>query len=251
MSWLTYLGDYFIFIGQSVAWVFRRPFRWRLIFDEMEFIGNQSLFIVALTAIFTGAVFAYQSWMALKIVGTDSLVGMTVAIALARELAPVMAALVVTGRAGAAIAAKIGIMRVTEQIDALEVMAISPQQYLVGPKVIAAFFAMPLLTAIFCLIGNLGAYGIAMTVCGIDPGIYVAKLKFFLEPWDLYHGLIKSAVFGVVLSSVGCYKGYRAKNGAEGVGTATNEAVVFAMVSILVLDYFLSVIIPSGYRTQG
>jgi len=251
MTWLTHLGDFLVFVFESCRWVFRRPFRWRLIVDEMEFIGNQSLFIVALTSLFTGAVFAYQSWMALKIVGTDSLVGMTVAISLARELGPVMTGLVVTGRAGAAIAAKIGIMRVTEQIDALEVMAISPQQYLVGPKIVAAVLALPLLTAIFCLIGNLGAYAVATVVCGIDPGIYVAKLKFFLEPWDLYHGMIKGAVFGGILASVGSYRGYRAKNGAEGVGSATNEAVVYAMVAIFVVDYFLSVIVPSGYRSQG
>jgi phospholipid/cholesterol/gamma-HCH transport system permease protein len=251
MSWVAGLGRFFLFVAESIAWVFRRPFRWRLVVDEMEFIGNQSLFIVGLTSLFTGAVLAYQSWLALKIVGTDSLVGMTTAISLARELGPVMTGLVVTGRAGAAIAAKIGIMRVTEQIDALEVMAISPQQYLVGPKIVAAVLALPLLTAVFCLMGNFGAYVVSIWVAGIDPGIYIAKLKFYLEPWDLYHGLIKSAVFGFILSTVGAYQGYSAKNGAEGVGKATNQAVVFAMVAIFVVDYFLSVIVPSGYRSQA
>ncbi len=248
---LAGLGRITIFGTSSVAWMFKRPSRVNLVVDEMEFVGNQSLFIVCLTAGFTGAVFAYQSYLALKLVGTESLVGTSVAIALARELGPVMTGLVVTGRAGAAMAAKLGIMRVTEQIDALEVMAVSPKQYLVGPKIVASIFSLPLLTAIFGLLGNLGAYLVAVYVCGIDAGIYVAKLKYYLYPWDVYHGLIKAAVFGGVLSLIGCYKGYTARNGAEGVGRATNEAVVYSMVTILILDYFLSVLLPSGYRTQG
>ena len=251
MMWIESLGHFVLFGTTSLAWLVKKPFRWRLIFDEMEFIGNQSLFIVFLTSMFTGAVFAYQSWLALKIVGTESITGASVAIALTRELGPVMTGLVVTGRAGAAMAAKLGIMRVTEQIDALEVMAVSPKQYLVGPKLLASLLSLPLLTAIFCLLGNIGAYVIAVYVCDIDPGIYVAKLKFFLDPWDLYHGLFKAGAFGLVLAAISCYKGYEAKNGAEGVGRATNEAVVYSMVAILVMDYFLSVVIPSGYRSQG
>ena len=244
------LGKFGVFVWESILWMFRRPFRWRLLVDEMEFIGNESLFIVTLTSTFTGAVFAYQSWMALKLVGTQSLVGSTVCIALIRELGPVMTGLVVSGRAGAAMAAKLGIMRVTEQIDALEVMAIPPQQYLVAPKIIAGTFGLPLLIAFFGLLGNLGSYFVSVVLCGIDSGIFVQKLKFYTAPWDFYHGIIKGAVFGFLLSAISCYKGYNAKNGAEGVGRATNEAVVYSMITILVLDYFLSILIPTGIRTQ-
>jgi phospholipid/cholesterol/gamma-HCH transport system permease protein len=161
-----------------------------------------------------------------------------------------MTALVVTGRAGAAMAAQIGNMRVTEQIDALEVMAISPLQYLIGPKLIAALISVPLLTAIFGMIGNLGGYVVAVYVCGVDPGIYVAKLKYYMDPWDFYHGLMKAGFFGFLLAAIGSHQGFHARDGAQGVGRATNNAVVYAFMTILVLDYFLSVLLPTGARTR-
>jgi len=247
---LTAMGRFGVFILDTFAWTFRKPFRLRQLVDELEFIGNQSLFIVTLTATFTGAVFAYQSWVAFSLVGTDSLVGPTVGLSVVRSLAPVMTALVVAGRAGAAMAAKIGIMRVTEQIDALEVTAISPLQYLVWPRIVAATIAVPMLVALFGLIGNLGGYLVATVVCGVDPGIYVQKFKFYMDPWDFYHGLFKGIFFGFMLAAIGCYKGYNATNGVEGVGKATNDAVVYAIVTILVADYFLTVLIPTGIRTQ-
>jgi phospholipid/cholesterol/gamma-HCH transport system permease protein len=249
-DWLEGLGRFAIFVGTSIAWAFKRPWRLKRFIEELEFVGNESLFIVGLSAFFTGAVFAYQSWIAFKLVGTTSLVGSSVAIALVRELAPVMTGMVVTGRAGAAMAAQIGLMRVTEQIDALEVMAVDPKQYLVAPRILAGMLALPLLAALFGLVGNLGGYIVGVYVCDIDAGIYVQKLKQYLEPWDFYHGLIKACVFGFMLSSIGCYMGYKASRGAEGVGKATNAAVVFAIVTILVSDYFLSVIIPTGDRSQ-
>lgn len=242
------VGRYGIFVAESLRWFFRRPFRWRLLLDEIEFVGNQSLSIVGLTAAFTGAVFAYQSYLAFSLVGTQSLVGASVGIALLRELSPVMTGLVVAGRAGGAMAAKLGIMRVTEQIDALEVMGISPKQYLVAPRIIGAMIAVPALVTIFSLIGCLGGYAVGVFLCRIDPGIYIEKMKFYMVPWDFIHGIMKSVFFGFILSSIGCYKGYRASHGAEGVGKATNEAVVYATVLILVLDYFLSILLPSGAR---
>jgi phospholipid/cholesterol/gamma-HCH transport system permease protein len=244
------LGRFSLFVWNSLLWLFRRPLRWRLITDEMLFIGNESLFIVSLAAFFTGAVFAYQSWLAFVIVGTDSMVGATVSLALVRELAPVMAGLVVTGRAGAAMAAQLGNMRVTEQIDALEVMGVSPLQYLISPKLVAGLISLPLLTAIFAMVGNLGGYVVGVWVCGVDPGIYVSKLKYYMDPWDFYHGLIKAAFFGFLLTAISCYQGYRAKNGAQGVGKATNDAVVSGFIMILVLDYFLSILVPTGVRVQ-
>jgi len=244
------LGKFTLFVSDSLMWLTKKPYRFRLILDEMHFIGNESLFIVSLTALFTGAVFAYQSWLAFVMVGTESLVGVSVSLALVRELAPVMTGLVVTGRAGAAMAAQIGNMRVTEQIDALDVMAISPLQYLVAPKLIAGLLCLPLLTAIFGMIGNLGGYLVAIYVCGVDPGIYVAKLKYYMDPWDFYHGLMKAGFFGFLLAGIGSYQGFKARDGAQGVGKATNNAVVYAFIVILVLDYFLSVLLPTGVRVQ-
>lgn len=249
-NFLADFGRFWIFVFEAFFWMLQPPFRLRLYLDELEFVGNQSLNVVMLTGLFTGAVLAYQSWLAFDLVGTDSLVSASVGVALVRELAPVLTAIVVAGRAGAAMAAKLGIMRVTEQMDALEVMAISPRQYLVAPRIFAGMVATPLLIAVFSLLGNLGGYLVGVFVCGIDPGIYVEKLKFYLAPWDVYHGLIKGIFFGLILSGIGCYKGFFAKNGAEGVGKATNEAVVYATVTILVMDYFLSVIIPTGMRSQ-
>jgi phospholipid/cholesterol/gamma-HCH transport system permease protein len=245
------LGKISIFVAQSIAWLFSKPYRFRQIIDELEFVGNQSLSIITLTALFTGAVFAFQSWIALDLVGTSALVGVSVSLALARELGPVMCAIVVTGRAGAAMAAKIGIMRVSEQIDALEVLAISPKQYLIAPKIVAATIATPLLCAIFILVGNVGGYFVGVHFCGVDPGIYIHNLKSYLDPWDLYHGMIKATIFGFLMASIACYKGYITKNGAEGVGKATNESVVYGMVVILVVDYFLTVLLPTGLKTQS
>lgn len=249
-SWIEKIGGFALFAIDSVAWLFRKPYRWGLIINEIEFVGNQSLFIVGLTGIFTGAVFAYQIWLAFEMIGTDSLVVGMMSLSLIRELAPILTAIVVAGRAGAAMAAQIGIMRVTDQIDALEVMAVVPQQYLVGPKILASAIATPLLTGLFGLIGTLGGYWIAVYVCNVDPGVSIQKLLYYAAPWDFYHGIIKASIFGILLASIGCYKGYRASNGAAGVGRATNEAVVYAIVTILVLDYFLSVIVPSGNRVQ-
>jgi phospholipid/cholesterol/gamma-HCH transport system permease protein len=244
------LGRFMIFTVESIMWLFVPPFRFTQLIDEMEFVGNQSLSIITLTALFTGAVFAYQSWIAFDIVGTDSLVGVSTSLALARELAPVMTSIVITGRAGAAMAAKLGIMRVSEQIDALEVLAISPKQFLVAPKIVAGMISSPLLCVIFSLVGNVGGYLVGVYLCGIDPGVYIHNLKSFLAPWDIYHGLIKSLIFGFFISAISCYKGYVTKNGVEGVGKATNEAVVYGIVLTLVMDYFLSVLIPTGYRSQ-
>ncbi|NCN26861.1 ABC transporter permease [bacterium] len=250
VGYIRYLGTLTLFATQSIAWLFVRPYRFPQFIDEMEFIGNQSLSIISLTGLFTGAVLAYQSWIAFDIVGTDSLVGVSTSLALARELGPVMTAIVVTGRAGAAMTAKIGLMRVSEQIDALEVMAISPKQYLIAPKIVAAAIATPFLAGIFTLVGNVGGYLVGVFLCGVDPGVYIHNLKSFLAPWDIYHGLIKSIIFGFVIATICCYKGYTTKNGAEGVGKSTNESVVLGIVFTLVMDYFLSVIIPTGMRSQ-
>jgi len=247
---LVSLGDFGLFVSRTIAWIKEKPFRWHLLIDELESIGHQSLFITSLTGFFTGAVLAYQSYLAFKIVGTTSLVSPTVCLSLVRELGPVMTAIVLSGRAGAGMAAKIGIMRVTEQIDALEVLGVSPKQYLVLPRLIAATLAMPILASVFSLVGNVGGYLVGVFVCLIDQGVYIQQMKIYLAPWDYFHGIFKSFFFGFIMAAICCYQGYYAKNGAEGVGTATNRSVVLAIVTVLVSDYFLSTIVPTGLRSQ-
>ncbi|SDB56841.1 phospholipid/cholesterol/gamma-HCH transport system permease protein [Desulfonatronum thiosulfatophilum] len=225
---------------EALSWLFRPPWRWRLFFKQMEFIGVNSVFVVALTSLFTGMVLALQTYYAFRMFSAETLVGATVALSMARELGPVITALMVTGRAGSAIAAEIGTMRVTEQVDALSVMAINPVQYLVLPRIIAGVIMVPLLTALSVFIGVFGGYLVGVRLLGIHGGIFMNKIYEFVTLSDLYNGLIKAACFGLVLTLVGCYKGFYTSGGAEGVGRATTQAVVLASVLILTSDYVLT-----------
>ena len=206
----------------------------------MEFVGVGSLFIVVLTGLFTGAVFALQGAGAFRMFNAESLVGSTVGLSLARELSPVLTGLMVTGRAGSGIATEIGTMRVTEQIDALYTMAVNPVQYLVVPRFIAGLIMVPILSGLFTLVGMVGCYVVGVVMLGIDEGVFIEKVKWFVEPADLASGLIKACVFGGILTMVGCYKGFYAAGGARGVGIATTQSVVASSVIILVSDYFLT-----------
>jgi phospholipid/cholesterol/gamma-HCH transport system permease protein len=220
--------------------MFRPPFRLRALFRQMEFVGWQSLLIVVITAAFTGAVFALQSNVAFSLFGAQGLVGATVALSLTRELGPALTALMVTGRAGSAMAAEIGTMRVSEQIDALEAMAVDPVEYLVKPRLIAATIMVPLLTVVFDMVGIFGAWVVGMYLLHISEGPFLFRIGWYVDPDDIMGGLEKAAVFGFILAAVGCYKGYHTVGGAEGVGRATTQAVVIASVSILISDYFLT-----------
>ena len=206
----------------------------------MEFVGVGSLFIVLLTGVFTGAVFALQGAGAFRMFNAESLVGSTVGLSLARELSPVLTGLMVTGRAGSGIATEIGTMRVTEQIDALYTMAVNPVQYLVVPRFIAGLIMVPILSGLFTLVGMVGCYIVGVILLGIDEGIFLEKVRWFVEPSDLSSGLIKACVFGGILTMVGCYKGFYAEGGARGVGLATTQSVVASSVIILISDYFLT-----------
>jgi phospholipid/cholesterol/gamma-HCH transport system permease protein len=237
---LSELGNILLFFGQACAACVRPPWRLGLILQQMEFVGFGSLFIVMLTGLFTGAVFTLQSVNALERVGMESMVGSTVLIAVARELAPVLASLMVTGRVGSAIATELGTMRVSEQIDALEVMAVEPIGYLIVPRLIACAVMLPCLVVIFDLVASLGSYVVAVLWLHIDEGSYIARIRWYLDPIDFAHGLYKSVVFGVVIAVVGCYKGFNARGGARGVGLATTETVVIGSVAIFVLDYVLT-----------
>ena len=234
------------FFGLVVARSLTPPYRWRLLLQQMEFVGFGSIFIVLLTGFFTGAFFTLQSAQAFARVGMESMVGSTVLLAVARELAPVLTSLMVTGRVGSAMATELGTMRVTEQIDAMEVMAVDPINYLVVPRVIAGAVMVPCLSVIFLVVATIGSVLVGVGILGIDEGAYMARIEWFLDPFDFTHGLYKAIFFGLILALVGCYKGYNANGGARGVGMATTQAVVIGSISVFVFDYILTSILLIG-----
>ena len=234
------LGLISLFAGRSFYWMVRRPFRFHLLIEQLYSIGNKSMTIILLAGLFTGMVFCTQTYFGFKLINVDSLVGAIVAISLAKELAPVLTGLIVAGRAGSAMAAQIGSMKVTEQIDALEVMGINSIQYLAVPRIVAATIAVPMLSVVFLFIGNLGAYVIGTTTLMIDDAMFFSKLSEFMAIEDIAQGVIKATVFGFVIAVIGTYFGFQVEKGAVGVGRGTNQAVVWGMVSVLVLDYFLT-----------
>ncbi len=235
------VGQMALLAIDAMVWALRPPFRWRIFLQSFEFIGVGSLFIVLLTGGFTGMVMAVQSAYAFRLFGAESLVGTTVALALTRELSPVLTGLMVTGRVGSSIATEIGTMNVTEQIDALRTMAVDPVQYLVTPRIIAATLTVPVLTMLGNVVGVAGAWLVAVKGLGLDEGVFFDRIDNVVVPWDVWSGIIKAAVFGFAMATISCYKGFHASGGARGVGVATTQAVVFSSVSILILDYFLTV----------
>jgi phospholipid/cholesterol/gamma-HCH transport system permease protein len=230
--------------GLDVAkWSVRPPYRVTIFFQQLDFVGVGSALIVLLNGVFTGMVFAQQSARAFEMFGAQSLVGPTVALTVTRELAPVFAALMVTMRAGSAMCTELGTMRVTEQVDALETMAVNPIQYLLVPRVTAGLVMVPMLTMLFDLAGLAGGYFVAVTVKGGSAGTFITRTQEWLDPEDIGEGLIKGAVFGLFVMLVACYKGYTASGGAKGVGTATTQAMVTSALGIFILDYFVGIIL--------
>lgn len=234
------LGHFTKFAGSFFYWLFKPPFRFKLFIEQFYFIGNKSIFIILLTGVFTGMVFATQTYFGFKLINVDSLVGSIVAISLAKELAPVLTGLIVAGRAGSAMAAQIGSMKVTEQIDALEVMGINGIQYLAVPRILAATFSVPMLSILFLLIGNVGAYVVGTKVLLIDEAMFYSKLSDFMTLENIFEGVIKATFFGFVIATIGTYFGFQVEKGAVGVGRGTNLAVIWGMVLVLILDYFLT-----------
>jgi phospholipid/cholesterol/gamma-HCH transport system permease protein len=237
------MGSLALFCLHILSWLIRPPFFPGQLFKQMEFIGIRSTSVVLLTGLFTGMVSSLQTHHGFSLFGAESLVGSTTTLGLLRELGPVLAALMVTARAGSAMTAEIGTMRVTEQIDALTVMAVNPYQYLIIPRIFAAIIMMPMLTLIFDSIGIIGSYFVGVELLDIDKGVFMARIVEYVDYQDLFSGLIKSAFFGAILSIVGCYKGFTTTGGAEGVGKSTTNSVVISSVSILIADYFLTAII--------
>ena len=222
-----------------VRWTFRPPFRLQNILAQFDFVGVGSILLVALTGTFSGMVFATQSWSAFELFGAESLVGPTVALTITRELAPVFSALMVTMRACSAMCTELGTMRVTEQIDALETMAVNPVQYLLVPRVLAGLAMGPMLTMIFDTAGIWGGYFVAVGLRGLSTGTFLLRTQNFLAPGDIWEGLAKGAVFGFTVTLIACYRGFNASGGAKGVGRATTRAMVDAALAIFIEDYLL------------
>jgi phospholipid/cholesterol/gamma-HCH transport system permease protein len=233
-------GRLLILTAQTLVWMIRPPYRISQLLAAMEFIGVQSIFIVSLTGVFSGMVLALQMTYSLRQYGAEGVVGAVVAVSLAREISPVFTALMVTARGGSAMAAELGNMRVTEQIDALTTMAVSPVQYLLSPRLLAAVVMVPLLCILYSCVGMAGAWLVAVELLHVDPGTFLANVEKGLVPSDFYMGLIKSCTFGFLVCAVSCNQGYHAAGGAKGVGEATTRAVVHSAVAILVANYVLT-----------
>lgn len=234
------IGSYVRLTGDAVVWLFRPPVRFTQFFQQMEFIGVQSVFIVSLTGVFSGMVLALQTVHSLRNFGAEAVVGSVVAISLVREISPVFAALMVTARAGSAMAAELGNMRVTEQIDALVTMAVSPVQYLLSPRLWASLVMLPLLCILYTCVGMAGAWVVAVKWLGVDPGSFLSNIEKYLEPADLFMGELKAMVFGFLIATLSCHQGYYAEGGARGVGQATTRAVVQSAVAILIANYIIT-----------
>jgi phospholipid/cholesterol/gamma-HCH transport system permease protein len=233
------LGRFATFFAQTVALTVSPPFKLRAFIDRIHFVGFNSLLIVLLTGAFTGMVLGLQIYFTLSRFGSEAYLGPAVALSLIRELGPVLCALMVTGRAGSALTAEIGIMRITEQIDALSVMALNPMRYLVVPSLLAGILTFPMMTALFDVVGIFGGYLVGVKLLGLSAGTYFGEMQTFVELNDIMTGFWKSLSFGIIVMWVATYKGFNVGHGAEGVARATTQSVVLSSVLILVWDYFL------------
>jgi phospholipid/cholesterol/gamma-HCH transport system permease protein len=240
LGFLAATGRLVVFAGLALATAFSPPVYPRVILQEMVNIGYFSLPVVGLTALFTGMVLALQSYTGFSRFSAEGAVATVVVLSMTRELGPVIAALMVAGRAGAAMAAEIGTMRVTDQIDALTTLSTDPLRYLVLPRLIAGFLTLPMLVLVADIIGVFGGYLVATYRFDFNPQAYLTRTEQYLETSDVVSGLVKAAVFGFIVALMGCYHGYYSRGGAQGVGHATTHAVVSASVMILVFDYVIT-----------
>ncbi len=233
-------GKVIMLFFNSLVWAFRPPLAIKNIVKQMLEVGVNSIPVVLITAAFTGMVLALQTYTGFQRFNAESLVGTVVALSMTRELGPVLTGLIVAGRAGSAMAAELGTMRVTEQIDALYTLATSPVKYLVVPRLIAGVVMLPLMTVLSDIVGIYGGYFVSVNLLDANKTIYLKRTWDFLEFNDIYSGLLKAAVFGLIISLIGCYKGFYTSGGAEGVGKATTGSVVISSMMILISDYFLT-----------
>ncbi|HBL52856.1 MAG TPA: ABC transporter permease [Syntrophaceae bacterium] len=244
IAWVDNMGAAAVFLWLALWQIFRRK-QFAKTVTQIYYIGARSITIIMLVSLFTGMVLGLQAHHALTKFGAAGAVGSLVALSLIMELGPVLTAIMITARAGSAIAAEIGIQRISEQIDALHTMRINPMRYIVSPKISAAIISFPLLTAVFDLVGILGGYISSVLLLGLNPGVYWHSAKVYVEMADITNGFIKSIVFAVIVATVCCYQGYfahmrRDSHGAQAVGLATTSAVVISCVLILVSDYVVT-----------
>ena len=234
------LGGTVLLFGKALTWLVRPPLRISQLLIAIEFIGAGSLFIAGLVGMFTGMAFTVSVIVGFRQFSAEGMVGGVVALALARELAPVLAAVVVTARAGSTMASELGNMRVTEQIDAITTMGVSPVQYLVVPRVLATTLVLPLLALCFAIAGMFGSWVVAVLWQSINPGIFFERIQTFVKFSDVRMLLVKSMLFGIIVSTICCKKGFHATGGARGVGEATAKAVVSSIVAIFAADYVVT-----------
>mgnify|MGYP000901909926 CR=1 FL=1 len=250
-GFITETGNIFLFATSSIRLSFEKPYRFMEVVRHMEFIGNQSVGIISLTGVFTGLALSFQIYLGFKMFNAVNMVGPTVALGISRELGPVLTGLIVAARAGGAMAARLGTMRVNEQIDALDVMGVNTKQYLIAPRIYAALICMPLLTAIFDFVAMLGSYILCVKLVDLDEAIFWDKIRAIIDVRHINEGLFKAAVFGVTFAVICTYRGFYTTGGAKGVGEATNRGVVVLMVMIIILDYFLTNFIRIFYTLTG
>ncbi len=240
LGFLEATGRLAVFAANGLSHCFRPPIYFRLIGQQMVDIGYYSLPVVGLTTLFAGMVLALQSYTGFARFSAESAIPSVVVLSMTRELGPVLAGLMIAGRIGAAMAAELGTMRVTEQIDALETLSTNPFKYLVAPRLIAGVTMMPLLVLVGDVIGVFGGYIVSVYKLGFNASAYIQNTWNFVQFEDIFSGLVKAAVFGFLVSLMGCYHGYQSRGGAQGVGTATTNAVVSASILILVFNYIIT-----------
>jgi phospholipid/cholesterol/gamma-HCH transport system permease protein len=233
-------GKVAVFAGTGLSHIVRPPFYGRLFLRSLLDIGYFSLPVVALTAVFTGMVLALQSYTGFSRFSAQSAVANLVVLSVTRELGPVLAGLIVAGRVGAAMAAELGTMRVTDQIDALTTLSTNPMKYLVAPRLLAGIIALPLLVIIADILGVMGGFIVSTMKLGFNVSVYLSNTIDFVQTQDVISGLAKAGVFGFLIALMGCYQGYNSKGGAQGVGAATTAAVVSASILILAFDYVMT-----------
>jgi phospholipid/cholesterol/gamma-HCH transport system permease protein len=233
-------GRSWMFLYRTLIALIRPPYRPYLYLQQLLQIGVNSTLVIALIGLFTGAVLAVQGEYTLSKFGATAYTGPAVALSLIRELGPVLTALMVIGRAGSAVTAELGIMRITEQIDALRSMAVDPIKYLMAPRLAAGLIAMPLLCGMFNVVGIFGGYLVGVGLLGLSPGTFMSQIMSATGVVDVWSGFIKALVFGLIFGWVSCYKGYTCGFGAQGVNKATTQSVVTASVAVLIVDYFLT-----------
>lgn len=237
---LRQTGRMGLFLAAALAYLVLPPLKVRRILERIRFIGFHSLVVIGLAGAFTGMVLGFQGYYTLTRFGSSAFLGPMVGLSLLRELGPVIAALLVTGRAGSALAAELGIMRIDEELDALDLMGLSPFRYFVVPALVAGVVCLPLLTAIFNVLGIFGGYLVGVKLLGVGAGVYFGEMAEYVKMSDILGGLYKSLSFGGFIAWICCYKGYHAGFGAEGVSKATTQAVVLSSIVILVWDYFMT-----------